>query len=329
MRVLITGGAGFLGSHLLAALAASGHQPISLDVAHPDAQAAAIIATAHKARHHIGQITDQARIFDICRAERIDAIVHAAGLVGLARSLEQPAATYQTNLMGMVNVCEAARQLGIARLIVMSSNAAYHGNEGGDLVETDPVFSVRDGNPAGHYGTSKMAAEAIGLAYARFHALDVLCLRITAIYGFGMREAMYIKPMVEDAVRGRPTRFATGGPMKRDYTHVSDCIDAILRALTRDTTPPDQRVLNIAAGQARTAAEVARTVRAILPGADIEIGEGLTALEAGNLRMRASLDIAAARRILGWSPRLTLDAGIREYAARYKAFLDHQNQEPA
>ena len=330
MRVLITGGAGFLGSHLLAALAAAGHQPVSLDVAPPGAEGAAIAAAASGvARYHVGQITDQARIFDICRGERIDAIVHAAGLVGLARSLEQPATTYQTNVMGMVNVCEAARQLGITRLILMSSNAAYHGNDGGDLRETDPVFSVRDGNPAGHYGTSKMAAEAIGLAYASFHGLDILCLRITAIYGFGMREAMYIKPMVENAVRGLPTRFATGGPMKRDYTHIADCVDAILRALTRDSTPPDQRVLNVAAGHARTAAEVAAIVRSVLPAADIEIADRLTELEQRNLRMRAALDIAAARHILGWSPAWTLATGIREYAERYRAFLETSQQDPA
>ena len=77
-----------------------------------------------------------------------------------------------------------------------------------------------------------MAAEAAGLAYASFQELDFLSLRVTAIYGFGMRSPMYIKPMVEDAVLGRPTRFATGGRMKRDYTHVLDCADGVLAALS-------------------------------------------------------------------------------------------------
>ena len=152
-------------------------------------------------------------------------------MVGLEPSLEQPIATYQTNIMGLVNVCEVARQLQMRRVVFVSSNAAYHKGSGAALVETDPAFSIRDGNPAGHYGTSKMAGEAIGLAYASFQNVDFLALRITAIYGFGMRSPMYIKPMVENSVLGRPTRFATGGRMKRDYTHVLDCSDGIVAAL--------------------------------------------------------------------------------------------------
>src|SRR5258708_23522150 len=103
-----------------------------------------------------------------------------------------------------------------------------------------------------------MAGEAIGMAYATFQGVDFLSLRVTAIYGFGMRSPMYIKPMVENAVRGLPTRFATGGPMKRDYTHVLDCCDAIVLALNAPRLADGaQRVLNVAAGQAHTAAEVA------------------------------------------------------------------------
>jgi UDP-glucose 4-epimerase len=167
-----------------------------------------------------------------------------------------------------------------------------------------------------------MAGEAIGMAYASFQQVDFISLRVTAIYGFGMRSPMYIKPMVENAVRGLPTRFATGGPMKRDYTHVLDCCDAIVLALN---APPlaqgAQRVLNVSAGQAHTAAEVADMVRKIVPGADIEIGDALDALEARNVKMRAPLDISAAKRVLGWSPQWPLERGIRQYAERYRAFV--------
>src|SRR5947209_9674060 len=100
---------------------------------------------------------------------------------------------------------------------------------------------------------------------------------------------MYIKPMVENSVRGLPTRFATGGRMKRDYTHVLDCAGGIVTALQ---APPwkrsEQRVINIASGNARTAADVAKIVRDTIPGADIEIGDALTPLEEENVKMRAS-----------------------------------------
>src|SRR5882762_7164002 len=296
MNVLVTGGTGFLGAYVMAALEAAGHAAFAYDAAPPSAEMLAV-SPALAQRFRAGQIGDLARLFEVCRSENIEAIVHAAGMVGLETSLAQPLATYQTNIMGLVHVCEAARQLGMRKLVAISSNAAYHKGAGERLVETDPPFSVTEGNPAAHYGTSKMAAEAIAMAYATFQDVDVLSLRITAIYGFGMRSPMYIKPMVENAVLGVPTRFATGGPMKRDYTHVFDCCDAVVLALNAPRLKQgEQRVLNVAAGKACTAAEVAETVRRLIPGADIEIGDTLTPPEQENVKMRRSLDVSAAKR---------------------------------
>jgi nucleoside-diphosphate-sugar epimerase len=323
MNVLVTGGAGFLGAYVMAALEAAGHDAFAYDLAPPSPDLLAVAPSLAR-RLRRGEIGDFARLLEVCRADRIEAIVHAAGMVGLEASLAQPLAFYQTNIMGLVHACEAARQLGMRKLIAISSNAAYHKGQGDTLLETDPPFSVTAANPAAHYGTSKMAGEAIGLAYAQFQQLDFVALRITAIYGFGMRSPMYIKPMVENAVLGVPTRFATGGPMKRDYTHVLDCCDAIVLALDAPRLPNGaQRVLNIAAGKAHTAAHVADVVRKVVPGADIMIGDGLTPLEQENVRMRAPLDITAARRVLGWSPKWPLEDGIRQYVARFRDHLAH------
>src|SRR5580704_6402739 len=248
MNVLVTGGAGFLGGYIMASLLRQGHDAFAYDIAPPSVDTLAVLPDL-AARFRPGQINDIARLFAVCREEKIEAIIHSAGMVGLELSLEQPIATYQTNIMGLVNVCEVARQLQMRRVVFVSSNAAYHRGSGTTLVETDPAFSIRDGNPAGHYGTSKMAGEAIGLAYASFQNLDFLSLRITAIYGFGMHSPMYIKPMVENAVLGRPTRFSTGGLMKRDYTHVLDCSDGIVAALEAPRwSAGEQRVINIASG---------------------------------------------------------------------------------
>ena len=317
MTVLVTGATGFLGSYVMAGLAASGHKAHGVDVAPPGREALAV-APGLAGRCSLGQVTDAARMFDLCRSHAASSVVHAAGLVGLEPSLNQPGAFYATNVMGFLNVCEAARQAGVRRLVLVSSNAAYHAPLGAKLVESDPVFSIDHANPAGHYGTSKMMQEAIGLAYATFHGLDVLALRVTAIYGFGMRSPMYIKPMVENAVAGRPTRLPTGGPMKRDYTYVVDCADAVLKALAAPSARPGPRVLNVAAGRAVAAAEVAAIVRDVISGADITIGDELSPLEAANNRMRASLDVSAARAAIGWSPAWQLAEGIRDYAARLR-----------
>jgi UDP-glucose 4-epimerase len=321
MNVLVTGGAGFLGGYIVAALLRQGHEPFAYDIAPPSADTLAV-SPETAVRFRSGQINDIARLFAVCRNDKIEAIVHSAGMVGLELSLEQPVATYQANIMGLVNVCEVARQLSMRRVVFVSSNAAYHKGSGATLVETDPAFSIQHANPAGHYGTSKMAGEAIGLAYADFQNLDFLAIRVTAIYGFGMRSPMYIKPMVENSVLGKPTRFATGGRMKRDYTHVADCSAGIVAALV---APPwkagEQRVINVAGGNARTASDVAQIVRDTIPGADIEIGDGLTPLEERNVKMRTSLDIAAAKRLLNWSPQWPLERGIAEYAEAFRHHL--------
>jgi len=322
VTVLVTGAAGFLGSYVMAALAASGLAAHGYDLV-PPGQDALAAAPGMQDRCSLGGVTDPARLFDVIRAQRADAVVHAAGLVGLEASLQQPAAFYGANVMGFVNVCEAARQAGMRRVVLVSSNAAYHAPAGDKLREDDAVFSITRGNPAGHYGASKMMQEAAGLAYATHHGLDVVALRVTAIYGHGMRSPMYIKPMVEDAVAGRPTRLPGGGPMRRDYTYVLDCADAVLRAVAAPAWGDAPRVLNVAAGHAVTATEVAGVVRAVVPGADITIADALTPAEAENNRMRASLDVSAAAAALGWTPAWPLAAGIADYARRLRQYGAH------
>jgi nucleoside-diphosphate-sugar epimerase len=321
MNVLVTGGAGFLGGYAMSALAAAGHNAVAYDIALPSDEMLAVTPSLASSCR-LGSIDDFGRLVEICRIEDIDAIVHTAGRVGLEPSLADPIAFYQTNIMGLVNVCEAARQLGVRKLVSISSNAAYHKGVGEKLSEADPPFSITEANPAGHYGTSKMAGEAIGMAYSTFHDVDFLSLRVTAIYGFGMRSPMYLKPMVEGAVLGKPVRFSTGGPMKRDYTHVFDCCDAVVMAIDAPRWKPGtQRILNISAGRTCTAAELAAIVRHVIPGADIMIGDGLTPLEQANVRMRAPLDISVAKRLLGWSPKWQIEDGIRQYADRFRAYV--------
>src|ERR1700722_3301290 len=114
MNVLVTGGAGFLGGYIMAALQRQGHEVLAYDIAPPSTDTSAVSPDI-AARFRSGQINDIARLFAVCRAEKSEAIVHSAGMVGLEPPLEQPAATYQTNVMGLVNVCEVARQLEMRR----------------------------------------------------------------------------------------------------------------------------------------------------------------------------------------------------------------------
>lgn len=320
MNILVTGGAGFLGSHVMSMLQAAGHEAFAYDMAGPDPELLAV-APMLAQRLHLGKVDDSEQLLEICRAKNIQAIVHGAARLGLEPSLADPMGFYQTNIMGTVTVLEVARQLGIQKVVAISSNASYHPGRGEKLVETDSPFSVTRANPAAHYGTSKMAGEAIGMAYAEFHGIEYLAIRVTSIYGFGMRSPIHIKPMVENSLVGKSTRFVTGGRMKRDYTHVQDCSDAVVRAVE---LPPlgvgAQRILNVAAGRIHTVAEVAEIVGAVIPGADIQVGSDLSPLEEVNVMMRAPLDISMARQVLHWTPKFSLSDGVREYADRYRRY---------
>lgn len=320
MHVLVTGGAGFLGAYVMAALSAAGHEAFAYDLAAPDAELLGV-APALRTRFHSGSVTDPQRLLEVCRAQHIEAIVHAAGRVGLQASLADPVGFYTTNVLGCAHVCETARALSLRKLVLVSSNAAYHQPRGAQIAESDPVFSVAAANPAGHYGTSKMAAEAVAMAYADFHGMDFIGLRVTAVYGFGMRAALAVKPMVEDALRGQPTVLPSGGAMKRDYSHVLDCSEAIVRALELPALPVGtQRIFNVSAGQVYSGAQMAQLVRKLIPGARIEIGDALAPHEEATARMRAPLDSSMARRILDWAPRWGIEEGVRQYAETFRRF---------
>jgi UDP-glucose 4-epimerase len=131
---------------------------------------------------------------------------------------------------------------------------------------------------------------------------------------------MYIKPMIEQSIQGLPTRFATGGDMRRDYTHVKDITRAVLKALDAPASALTQRTFNIGSGSMHSASQVAEAVRQILPNVDIEIGAGLSELEQSDMRARGMLDLGAARQQLKYEPQFSLEAGIRDYVELFTSW---------
>ena len=323
--ILITGGNGFLGSYVAALLAETGHPVISYDMA-PPREACKFIQRNHQAeiKYVNGQITDLSRILAVCKRTEVRAIVHAAGFVDVAGSVEQPYLTYRINTEGSIVMYEAARLLDLDRVVLISSNAVYQRKRYEPIDEMHSVFSPSHGNPAAHYGASKIASEIIGLTYCAFNGVDVIALRMSSIYGFGMQNPMYIKPMVESAVLGQPCEFPTGGDMPRDYTYVRDSAKAVIKALGVDKGRIEQRVFNVSGGTLYSAREVAEFVKEVVPGAAISIGAGLTELEKSDIQGRGVLDCSKAKEVLGYSAEYDLRSGVREYVALMREYLQWQ-----
>lgn len=317
---MITGGSGFLGTYVARMLAERGDQVVIFDAAAP---APALAVLTHPFGEQIiytrGQILDLSSLLRCVKLHRVERIFHAAALYDPPYSLEEPAITYQVNVTGTLNVLETARFLDVQRVVLSSSIAVYAPRQYEPIDERHPILLPSSGNPLGHYGASKAAAELAGMTYYSVNGVDFIALRNSAIYGYGMRYPMYIKPMVENSVSGLPTRFATGGAMKRDYTHVKDIAQAVVRALGIPAVGLSQRVFNIGSGVLHSASQVAEAVRSVLPDADIEIGPELTSMEESDMRARGMLDLTAAREQLHYEPAYTLAAGIYDYIEMLRA----------
>ena len=158
--------------------------------------------------------------------------------------------------------------------------------------------------------------------------MDFIVLRPSAVYGFGMRYPIYIKPMVENSVRGLPTRFERGREFPRDYTHAADVAQAAVKAAHVDADKVVDRVFFVATGLPLvTAGEVADVVKRLIPGADIEIGSGLSEADLIEIRYRGVMSINNAKEQLGYAPQFAeIENGVADYIKWYRQYLAERGE---
>jgi nucleoside-diphosphate-sugar epimerase len=320
--VLVTGGTGFVGTYVCRLLGQQGQSAIAVGIEPLSEEAQFVLGDAGATTRFVhGDVLDPAGLDAICAAHAPEAIIHAAGLVGHDASLANPAKTYAVNVGGTVNVFEAARRANISKVLVISSNAAYHRKERDVFDETHPTTSIYSGNPNAHYGASKMAGEQVALAYHTFHGMDALAIRISSVYGFGMKPGqMQLKQIVEGAANNQTVAITSGGHVVRDYTYVEDSAAGIVAILNSDTRSIEQRVFNISRGELTSTFDIADSARSALPGASIDVSGEMTEFEKATLKQRAPLSSARAEKIFGSQSRSPLRQGIKRYAEIYAEF---------
>ncbi|MGH2950057.1 MAG: NAD-dependent epimerase/dehydratase family protein [Solirubrobacteraceae bacterium] len=319
---LITGGAGFIGSTLARRLADEGHRVVLADVRELSAEGRFTLGERCDDIELVRLSVDAwAAVMEALARTRPDHVVHVAAITNPVYLERNPLAALRVNVEGTFNVLEAARQHGARSVVFFSSIGALPTVQYEPIDAAHPTILAREGPGSGFYGASKLAGEAFALSYAAAFGLDIRVVRPSAVYGLGMNWPIYIKPMVEGAVRGEPVRFDSGAAFPRDYTNVED-VAGLTAALLRAPADAD-RVFYAATGEPLvTAGELAGIVRELVPGADIEIADRLSAADRLELRYRGRLSIENARAQLGWEPRYrSLAGGVRDYVARYRAFL--------
>ena len=241
---------------------------------------------------------------------------------------KHPFPAFQVNVGGTVNVLEVARVFDVARVILVSSIGVLPSVQYQPIDSNHPLILAKEGSGSGVYGAAKVASEAFGFCYKDAFGLDFRTIRPSASYGFAMGWPMFVKPMVEGAVRGEPVRFATGGPFPRSYTYIED-VAGLIVAILDGPDDGDRVFYGANGGGLTTAAEVAVIVGELVPGADITIGDELSDSDQYELSFRAPPSVANAEEQLGWRPRyLSMRDGVSEYVERYRGFVAAHSGEP-
>lgn len=316
MAVLVTG-SGLVGSQVARLLVESGDRPVLLDLA-PQLDAITDIVDPGRVTLVQGDLLNALDLVRVLREQHISRIVHTAAnpllTVGAQR---QPASAIQVNIMGTVNVLEAARAFGIERVVFTSSAVLAHylvgGEDGGDRVKEEAYP-----RPSSFYAATKQAAENLGLCYARWFGVDFVAVRYAAVVGpwrgrgGGGGPSQIFRELVERSLAGEIAAL----PRRRiEWLYSKDAAAAAVLALGAKGLK--SRVFNIGSGRVVSAEDVAAAVARVIPGARIRIDPPDPGAPAAE--MSHPLDLGRAGAELGYVPAYDLETAIEDYVAWYRA----------
>jgi UDP-glucuronate 4-epimerase len=312
-RVLVTGGAGFIGSHTAEALLARGDRVVVLDnfnSYYDPARKRRNIEELRRAGGTFelveGDLRDRALIAELV-ATGFDAIVHLAAMAGVRASVEDPWLYYDVNLTGTLNLLEAARTSGKPNVVFAGTSSAYGNTQVIPFVETDP-----SDRPLAPYPASKRAAELLGHSYHHLHGLDFTALRFFTVYGPRGRPDMMAYRVLDSVRLGQQIPLYNGGQMHRDWTYVSDIVAGILRAADRRV---GYEVINLGRGEPILLADFVQSIEKLA-------GRPANLVSAPMMDADVAYtfaDISKARRLLGYEPHVGVAEGVQRFFDWYVA----------
>jgi UDP-glucuronate 4-epimerase len=313
-RILITGGAGFIGSHLVDHLMAEGDWQITIiddfnNFYDPSIKRANI--KRHLARADYRLIEADIRDYDGIRQAlgetQFDCIVHLAARAGVRPSLTEPRLYVETNINGTMNLLELARERGTKQFVFGSSSSVYGENEKVPFSEDDPIF-----NPISPYAATKAAGELICHTYSHLHSMRIVCLRFFTVYGARQRPDLAIHKFTNLISRGRPIPVFGDGTTRRDYTYIDDIVAGVRAAIDYDQSIYE--VINL--GESRTV-----ELRELISLLENALGQTATIdrqpMQPGDVPQTFA-DIAKARKLLNYNPQTQIEEGIRKFVEWFR-----------
>lgn len=289
MRCLITGGAGFIASHLAETLQSQNHEVVLFDLRNLPAESPLVV----------GDIRDTALLVSTLRDHRTEAIFHLAALPGVRLSVREPARAIDVNVQGTTSVLEAARLAGVRKFTFVSSSSVY--GLGLPMPFQEDVTPAR---PISPYAASKLAGEALCHAYAHLYNLSITVTRLFTVYGPRQRPDLAFHKFIAAIAAAQPIPIYGAGDTRRDYTYCADAARALAATLQLST---GYEIINIASGRAIPLSEVIATIEAV---ANRPALREYLPPQPGDVDATFA-DITKANRLLHYAPTVSLLDGIR------------------
>ena len=308
MEALVTGGAGFIGSHLVDALLERGDRVVVIDDLTTGRRENLEGAVANGAVLLEADVTDEAAVTDAFQAHRPEAVFHLAAQIDVRRSVSEPVFDLGVNVGGTLNLLEAAREPQ-PRFILASTGGAVYGEGAGRALPLDEQAECRPDAP---YGQSKYAAEGYLSLYGRLYGLSALALRLGNVYGSRqdpLGEAGVVAIFCGALLGAGTPRVFGDGNQTRDYVYVGDVVEAFLAAAGSDA----RGTYNIGTGVETSVLELGRLLGGVC---DRDFDPEMAPPRPGEVQ-RIAIDSALAASELGWRPRITLEEGLRATAVSF------------
>ncbi len=306
MKILVTGGAGFIGSHLVERLLAAGHGVSVLDDFNdfydPQIKRANIASVAGDITVHTADLREARAVNEIFEREKFDAIVHLAARAGVRPSIGHAQLYYDTNVSGTLHLLEAARRVGIDRFIFASSSSVY------GLSKTVPFSEeLHLTQTVSPYAATKIAGEFLCSTYSHLYRMRVVALRFFTVYGPRQRPDLAIHKFTRRIWKGEPIEQFGDGTTRRDYTYIDDIIQGVMASLSYDGPLFD--VINLGESETIQLLDLIAAIEAAL-GRRAKIEE--LPEQPGDVPLTCA-DISKARRLLGYQPTTPLRVGLPQF----------------
>ena len=312
MKVLVTGAAGFIGSNLARTLLQRGDTVVGVDnfndyysPARKRANAAGLAPFDHFSMVE-ADIRDRQRMLDLCAEGKFDAIAHLAAMAGVCYAMERPEIYGEVNVNGTINILDGARLNDVNNFVFASTSSIYGNTDLIPFIETDPC-----NRPLQPYAATKKASELLGYSYHHLFNLNLTVLRFFTVYGPSGRPDMMAYKVLDNIFAGRQVPLYNQGQMYRDWTYVDDTVAGVVAALDR---PLGYEIINIGRGEPVLLADFIALIEELTGRKANLISAPMLAADV----KATSADISKARRLLDYSPQVSVQEGVTRFWHWYR-----------